>query len=244
MELRLEGVRVRLSNQDVLRGCDAEIRTGVTGLVGRNGAGKTTLIRLMAGAVAPNGGRVVRDGDDIRGGPAELRRHRRRLGWLPQEPQLPPRLRVDEFVAYASWLKEIPRSERPAAVDAALAQADLLDLRRQRLGRLSGGQRRRAALAAAVVGSPSLILLDEPTNGLDPVQRVHFLSRIRVLAENRAVVLATHVFDDLAQAADQWIALDAGRVIGVGSMDRSSEAAIAASLADLRSALSAVPAND
>lgn len=238
MNLCLTGVTVRLGRRDILRDLNLTVDHGVTGLVGRNGAGKTTLMRTMAGVIVPAAGTVERDGNKIFLDGLAMRNHRRGLGWLPQELGLPPRMRVDEFVSYAAWLKEIGRSDRAACVEDALVGTDMSDLRSKRLGNLSGGQRRRAALSAAIVGMPDLLLLDEPTNGLDPDQRSRFLEMIRDFAENRTVILASHLLEDLALAADQWFTLDTGTIIGSGSIDRSSTSSMTASLEAIRSTIS------
>ena len=236
--LRLDGLTVDLGRRRVLRGVDLTLGPGVTGVVGRNGAGKTTLLRTLCGVLRPAAGTVERDGADVFGGTAAMRRHRRELGWMPQEPGFPPQMTVTEFVTYAAWLKEIGKADRRAAVAAAVGAVDLTDLGGRRLGTLSGGQRRRAALAAAVVGVPALLLLDEPTNGLDPVQRSSFLEVVRTVAVDRVVVLATHLLEDLSLAVDRWVTLDEGRVVGAGTIDRSSPATLAATLDAIRSSLS------
>lgn len=216
----------------------------MTGLVGRNGAGKTTLMRTLAGVLRPTSGRVEWDGKDIFAEPAVMRAHRRGLGWLPQEPGHPPGMTVAEFVTYAAWLKEIAKGERRAVVAAALADVDLAGSSGRRLGVLSGGQRRRAALAAAMVGSPGLLLLDEPTSGLDPVQRSRFLEIVRKLAADRTIILATHLLEDLSLAADRWFILDSGRVAGAGSLARGVGTNVGADLDAIRSSLEATPAAD
>lgn len=237
MTIKLRRVHVQLSGVDVLRGVDLCILPGVTALVGRNGAGKTTLIRTICGLLAPTSGVVLRDGIDIGTDRETLMSHRRRLGWMPQEPGAPPRMRVESLVAYAAWLKEIPARNRPEVIDAALAEVDLVEERRQRLGQLSGGQRRRASLAAAIVGGPELLVLDEPTNGLDPLQREHFLSSIRALAADRTVLVATHLLEDVTLVADRWCAIDAGLIAASGDIDRSSSDAATASMNVIRSAM-------
>lgn len=237
MTIALDSVKVRLSGIEVLRGVSLDLRPGVTALVGRNGAGKTTLIRTMCGLLTPTSGAVLRDGVDIAGSRELMSLHRRQLGWLPQEPGGPTRMRVESLVAYAAWLKKIPVSDRPACIEVALADVGLVELRRQQLGRLSGGQRRRASLAAAIVGGPELLVLDEPTNGFDPVQREHFLRNVRALAADRIVLIATHLLEDVALVADTWCALDSGLVVASGVVDRSSPESATASMNVIRSAI-------
>jgi len=146
---------------------------------------------------------------------------------------------VRDFVTYAAWLKEIPRSQRRDSVDQALDVADLQDRAGVRVGQLSGGQRRRAALAASIVGFPGLVLLDEPTNGLDPLQRSRFLSHVQVLSQSASVVLATHLLEDVTLAADRWCALAAGEVVATGTVDRNSSDGVANTTARIRAALAA-----
>jgi ABC-2 type transport system ATP-binding protein len=232
-----EELRVRLSGVEVLRGVNVNLGPGVTALVGRNGAGKTTLIRVLTGSLVPSSGSVVRDGGNIFASDDLMSRHHSQLGWLPQEPGGPPRMRVQSLVGYAAWLKRIPACDRPEAVDVALAHTDLVDLRRERLGRLSGGQRRRASLAAAIVGGPEVLVLDEPTNGLDPVQRAQFLHSVRTLARDRIVLVATHLLEDVALVADRWFALDSGRLVANGEVDRSSPEGATASTELIRSVI-------
>jgi ABC-2 type transport system ATP-binding protein len=142
---------------------------------------------------------------------------RRETGWLPQAFGFPPQMTVAEFLRYAAWLKGLAKSETAGHVDIALALADLESVRSQRLGQLSGGTLRRAGLAASLVHQPGLLILDEPTAGLDPVQRADFHIRLRTLATTRTVVLATHLLEDVHELADDIFVLDEGRVIWHGT---------------------------
>lgn len=237
MELR--NVSVSLAKRRVLDAVSHDVGAGVTALVGRNGAGKTTLMRVLTGTLQPDAGDVLRNGASIWASSLTMREHRRQLGWLPQDPGLPPRMTVHEFVTHAGWLKELASDERPHAVRQAVEATGLTEHSHRPVGQLSGGQRRRAAFAASLVGSPSLLLLDEPTVGLDPIQREGLLHRIREASTHGRVLLSTHLLEDVAMAADQWIALSDGQVTASGVVDRSSEASRAASAAAVRDALSA-----
>lgn len=238
-DLSLLGVAVRLHRRDVLQGVDLHFGRGVTALVGRNGAGKTSLMRVITGVLRPDAGTVERGGRDIFADGQAMTAHRMGLGWLPQEPGFPGRMTVGGLVTYAAWLKRVPAGQTRPAVDVALGNVDLVELRGRRLGRLSGGQRRRAALAAALVGEPGLLLLDEPTSGLDPMQRERLLGRVRLFAADRTVVIATHLLEDVAMVADRWCALEAGRVVGSGSIDRSSPGSTAECVEAVRTAVTA-----
>ncbi|MEU8760992.1 ATP-binding cassette domain-containing protein [Streptomyces sp. NPDC048659] len=202
---------------------------GVTGLLGPNGAGKTTLFRTLATITPPRSGALELFGAPVTG-ERDVRRARRRIGYLPQDFGYYPAFSVADFVRYCAWLREVPAKEADAATGAALAAVGLADRARDRMKTLSGGMLRRAGIAAAIVGSPSLLLLDEPTVGLDPAQRLDFRELIRSLARaGTAVVLSTHLVEDVAAACDTVLVLDGGRMVHSGTpqglADRATPAA-------------------
>jgi ABC-2 type transport system ATP-binding protein len=228
----LVGVSVKRSRTVVLSDVSIMFAQGVTAVVGPNGVGKSTLLRTLVGLQRPFGGRVLVDGVDVFGrGGAILNTYLRRVGWLPQDPGLPSRITARRLVTHAAWLKTIPPEDYAREVDAALELADVAELSDRRLGELSGGQRRRVSLAAALVGGPDVIVVDEPTVGLDPLQRHQFLDRLRALAAQRVVVLATHLLDDVEYGADRWCALGDRGISVDGVVDRATSASLAASVA-------------
>ncbi|WP_116952324.1 ABC transporter ATP-binding protein [Jiangella endophytica] len=207
---------VRYRRRTALNGLDLRLGAGVHGLLGPNGAGKTTLMRVLATVVRPaSGGVTVLDGDVT--GDARLRQVRRRLGYLPQQFGYYPRFTVREFVEYFAWLKEVPRDRIPAAVDRAIERAGLLDRADERLKRLSGGMLRRAGIAQAIVNDPDVLLLDEPTAGLDPEQRVDFRELLRVLGVDACVLVSTHLVEDVAAACADVTLLHEGRAVFRGT---------------------------
>ncbi len=215
--VRCTGVGVRRGRQWVLRDVSVELEPGVTGLLGPNGAGKTTLLRVVATAIRPQEGSVRLLGHDPTSEPGMLAA-RRRLGYMPQEPGFHRRFTVFEFVDYVAILKEHDRRrDRHEAVRHALELVDLQDQAGTRIRQLSGGMRRRVALAAALVGDPELLILDEPTAGLDPDQRLRFREVIGQLGKDRVVLLSTHQTDDVAALCRQVVVLDAGEVRFRGS---------------------------
>ena len=182
------------------------------GVLGENGAGKTTLLRILAGRLAPSSGRYgLPDGS---------------IGLCPQSVDLPRGPRVEEFLTYLLWLRGTPSGERAALVGAALAAADLEDERRTRLTELSGGMQRRVLLAQALMGSPRVLLLDEPTSGVDPVQRVRIRDVLREVDPSTLMVLSSHVVEDLAAVCDEVLVLRRGALFAhVPITDRSADAA-------------------
>ncbi|MFF9173951.1 ATP-binding cassette domain-containing protein [Streptomyces sp. NPDC014793] len=207
----MSGLRVRHRKNLALDGVDLDLGTGVHGLLGPNGAGKTSLIRVLATVARPSAGRVEILGQDTAGhrGRSGVRR---RLGYLPQEFGYYPGFTVREFVAYVAWLKEMPAARVPAAVADAVARVGLADRADAKIRTLSGGMVRRVGIAQAIVNEPSVLLLDEPTAGLDPEQRVEFRELLRELGASAAVVVSTHLVEDVAAACTEVTLLEAGRI--------------------------------
>ncbi|MEV6925448.1 ABC transporter ATP-binding protein [Dactylosporangium sp. NPDC051485] len=212
----VEGLRVGYGKRVVHDGLDLALTAGVHGLLGPNGAGKTTLMRVLATVARPAGGRVRLLGQDI-SDRAALRGVRRRLGYLPQTFGFYPRFTVREFVEYFAWLREMPREQIPLAVDRALVRVGLLDRADDRMKHLSGGMLRRAGIAQAIVNDPSLILLDEPTAGLDPEQRVEFRALLRELGVDACVLVSTHLVEDVTAACSRVSLIDGGRLVFAGT---------------------------
>jgi ABC-2 type transport system ATP-binding protein len=189
-----------------------DLEPGVIGLLGPNGAGKTTLLRLLATALPPSQGQVRVLGRDPEV-PAERTDIRRRLGYLPQETGFPRGFTAFAFVDYIALLKEWTQPDaRHAEVRRVLDQVGLSDVAAKRIRAMSGGQRRRVALAQALLGSPPVLILDEPTAGVDPEQRVTLRTVLAEIARTSIVVLSTHQTDDVAALCERVVVLDRGRV--------------------------------
>ncbi|PSK92997.1 ABC-2 type transport system ATP-binding protein [Haloactinopolyspora alba] len=209
---------VRFRRRTALCGVDLELGPGVHGLLGPNGAGKTTLMRVLATVARASSGSVtLLDRDVTRH--TELRELRRRLGYLPQQFGYYPRFTVREFVEYFAWLKEMPADEVPTAVDRAIERVGLLDRADDRLKRLSGGMIRRVGIAQAIVNDPDVLLLDEPTAGLDPEQRVEFRDLLRTVGVDACVIVSTHLVEDVTVACTDVTVLDDGRAVFRGGPD-------------------------
>ncbi len=183
---------------------------GITGVLGPNGAGKTTLLRILATVLSRDRGTVELDGLDPGTDPLP---YRRRLGYMPQEPGFHPNFTVFDFVDYLAVLKEMTsRRPRHDEVRRVIDLVGLTGASATRIRKLSGGQRRRVALAQALLGDPDLLVLDEPTAGLDPQQRLRFRQLLSGVAADRIVILSTHLTDDVAAIANHIVVLDQGTV--------------------------------
>ena len=210
--ISLRGVSRRFGAAWALADIDLDLTPGVTGLLGPNGAGKTTLLRLFATALPPTKGQLSVLGLDP-SVPAQRTGIRRRLGYLPQEIGFPRGFSAFAFVDYIALLKEWTQpATRHAEVRRVLNLVGLSGISAKRIRALSGGQRRRLALAQALLGSPPVLILDEPTTGIDPEQRATLRGVLAELARTSTVVLSTHQTEDVAALCERVIVLDRGRV--------------------------------
>jgi ABC-2 type transport system ATP-binding protein len=210
--ITLDGVAKSYGRTTALSDLDLALGPGITGLLGPNGAGKTTLLRILATALGADTGRVRIQGEDPRS-PSGRLAIRRRLGYVPQNTGFPRGFTAFGFVDYVAILKEwSDRRTRHEQVRRALELTGLSDLATKRVSALSGGQQRRLVLAQAVLGDPDLLVLDEPTAGLDPAQRGRLRDVLGRAGETATVVLSTHQTDDVAALCERVVVLDTGRV--------------------------------
>ncbi len=196
-----------------LRGIELQVGEGMFGLVGPNGAGKTTLMRILAGLLRPSGGRVTVFGHDVATRPGR-QAVKATLGYLPQELGLYPDLTAREFLEYIALLKGLGEKQaRRRQVSQLLAVVGLGDAADRRLRTYSGGMKRRVGVAQALLGDPRLLIVDEPTAGLDPEERVHVRNLLAEMAGSRMVILSTHIVEDVSQSCTDLAVLDQGQVI-------------------------------
>lgn len=191
-----------------------DLRPGIIGLLGPNGAGKSTLMGIVATVARPTSGTVRWDGVDVVRSPHALRRV---LGYLPQDAGVYPHLDASEFLDYIAALKEIDARRARRQIAELLEALDLGPVAKRPLGTLSGGNRQRVAIAQALLGEPQLLVVDEPTVGLDPEQRVRFRDLLARFAHDRIVLLSTHVVSDVELTADRIVVIAAGRVVADGT---------------------------
>jgi ABC-2 type transport system ATP-binding protein len=190
---------------------------GVTGLLGPNGAGKTTLLRMLATVLAPDGGRIQLLGRNPQDATDRLE-IRRRLGYLPQEPGFHRGFTVFEFVDYVAILKELTdRRARHDEVRRVINAVGLREVSDRKIRALSGGMRRRVGVAQAILGEPELVVLDEPTAGLDPEQRLRFRDLVSRIGEGRTVLLSTHQTEDVSALCPYVVVVDRGRTVFDGT---------------------------
>jgi ABC-2 type transport system ATP-binding protein len=207
----VEGVTKMFRRSRAVAGVDFTAGPGVTGLLGPNGAGKTTLLRMMATVLAPDSGRLRLLGHDP-ATPSGRLAVRRRLGYLPQEPGFHRGMTVFGFVDYVAILKELTdRRTRHDEVRRVLDLVGLAPVSGKQIRAVSGGMRRRVALAQALLGDPDLVILDEPTAGLDPELRLRFREIVSRIGDGRTVVLSTHQTEDVAAICQQVVVLHEGR---------------------------------
>jgi ABC-2 type transport system ATP-binding protein len=186
----------------------------VLGFLGPNGAGKTTAMRMITAYLTPTAGRVVVAGEDLDQDPMALRR---KVGYLPENVPLYPELRVEEYLRFRADVSEVPRSEQRARIEFVVDRCLLGDVRRQVIGTLSKGYRQRVGLAGALIHDPPVLILDEPTVGLDPNQIIRVRELIAELGRDRTVVLSTHILPEVEQVCERVLIIDRGRIVADGT---------------------------
>jgi len=184
-------------------------RSEVVGLLGHNGAGKTTVMKMLTGYLEPNAGDIRVEGFDIREQPREVRK---RIGYLPENCPLYPEMTVIDYLDYQATLHGVPASERPAALRQAIERTELAPKADQVIATLSRGYRQRVGVAQAILHRPRVLILDEPTNGLDPSQIQHMRTLIRELAEHATLILSTHILQEVEAVCDRVLIMRAGRL--------------------------------
>lgn len=199
---------------EALSNITIKLERGIVGLLGPNGAGKSTLMRILATLAKPSRGHVEWNNEDISQKPDPLRRT---LGYLPQDFGVYPMLSAREFLAYLTAVKGVSTKDAAARVDACLAQVGLTEMADRRLGEFSGGMRQRVGIAQALLNDPKLLIVDEPTVGLDPEERLRFRHLISDLATDRLVILSTHIVSDIEASASALAVMAKGRLLFSGT---------------------------
>lgn len=207
-----DGISFRYWRCPVIEDISVNFQRGITALLGPNGAGKSTLLSILGTLRKPKKGSVFVCGLDPWASNEELVRVRGHLGFLPQKFRLVPHMRVDDTLRYAAWTHGVTGDAANDAIARVLAMLDIENLRDRRVGKLSGGQQQRVGIAATVIHSPQLLLLDEPTVGLDPIIRLELRHVLQEIAKTTAIVLSTHMIEDVSFMCDKVVILDEGRI--------------------------------
>jgi ABC-2 type transport system ATP-binding protein len=219
MMVEVEGLSKRYGDLVAVKDASFRVDRGeVVGFLGPNGAGKTTTMRMVTGFLPPSSGSVRIAGHDILDAPLEARRA---IGYLPESPPLYPEMRVADYLRYIASIKDVPRSERTDRVDRAIDACGLSDVRRQVCRTLSRGYRQRVGLAQAIVHDPEVLILDEPTAGLDPRQIVEIRNLIKRLAgeERRTVILCTHILPEVEAICRRVLLIREGQIRVDGTLE-------------------------
>jgi len=208
----------RYDNVTALADISFEVNAGeIMGFLGPNGAGKTTALRILTGMLAPTAGSVQIEGLDVTQRSLEVRR---RIGYLPEHIALYPELRVQEYLSYRASIKGVAAKERRSRIGAAMEQCAITDVRRHLIGRLSKGYRQRVALADCLLGQPKILILDEPTVGLDPHQIRQTRELITALGRTTTILLSTHILPEVEMTCSRVTIIDKGRIVAVDTPDR------------------------
>ena len=211
MELKIDRVSKQYKNKIAVDRFSAALHTGVTGLLGANGAGKTTLMRMICGVLTPTGGEITYNGM-----PVSEERYRSVLGYLPQEFGCYPEFSGRDFLLYFAALKGIPKNEAIIRGEELLETVGLAEVSRKKVRTYSGGMKQRLGIAQALLNRPQVLILDEPTAGLDPMERVRFRELIRETGKSSIVLLSTHIVSDVEHIADHILMMKDGQLLWQG----------------------------
>ena len=216
MELLIDHVSKRFKDKKAVNDINLELTPGVWGLLGANGAGKTTLMRMIAGIMQPTSGRVVYDGVPIQ---TLGEQYRDILGYLPQEFGFHQEFTVKDYLSYIAALKGLPKRQGWRKIHELLERVSLLDVCNKKISKLSGGMRRRVGIAQALLNDPEVLILDEPTGGLDPGERVRFRNLLSEFAHDRIVLISTHIVPDVEYIAACHAIIKGGKLLATGATE-------------------------
>jgi ABC-2 type transport system ATP-binding protein len=216
--IRVDALEKNYGSIRALDGINFQIHSGeVVGLLGPNGAGKSTAMKIMTGFISPSGGRVSILGQDILSDPLGVKS---KIGYLPESAPLYPDMQVGDYLRFITEVRQMGKADSNRAIDRVLTSCDLTDRIHQSIGTLSKGLRQRVGLAQAMVHDPEILILDEPTNGLDPNQILKIRALIREVGEKRTVLLSTHILSEVQASCDRVIIINDGQIVADGPTDQ------------------------
>lgn len=213
MKLKISRVTKQFSAKIAVDKVSLEMKPGVYGLLGANGAGKTTLLRMICGVLSPDSGEISLDRFSVK-----EEEYRNCLGYLPQEFGYYPNFTAWDFMMYMAALKGIPRNRAKVRIEKLLEAVNLKGSEKKKIAVFSGGMKQRLGIAQALLNNPKLLVLDEPTAGLDPKERVKFRNMISRLGKDRIVILSTHIVSDIEYIADEILLMKEGSILQKGSL--------------------------
>lgn len=216
MELAMINLSKQFKDKTAVDDVCLRLTPGVWGLLGANGAGKTTLMRMIADILKPTCGKILYDGKEIQG---MGEGYRDLLGFLPQEFGFFQEFTVKDYLEYMAALKDVPARERRKRIDSLLDVLTLANVKRKKILKLSGGMRRRVGIAQAMLNDPKILIMDEPTAGLDPGERVRFRNIISEFSHGRIVLISTHIVSDIEYISTQNALMKKGKILGVGTTE-------------------------
>ena len=215
--VKVEHLSHRYSVQWAIRDISFEIgQTGTTGLLGSNGAGKSTTMNIISGVLSQTDGEVYIDGINLRKNPVEAKKN---IGFLPQKPPLYGDLTVDEYLKYAARLRQMNPSDIPAALESVKERCGVAHFSKRLIKNLSGGYQQRVGIAQAIIHNPKVVVMDEPTNGLDPNQILDVRALIKEIARDRAVLISTHILSEVQAICDNIMMIEHGSLVFSGTID-------------------------
>lgn len=216
MQLELIDLTKRYGDFVALDHLNITFTAGIYGILGANGAGKSTMMNLLTDNISRSNGKILYDGTDILKLGKDFRKI---LGYMPQQQGFYEHMTAQTFLYYMADLKGIPKRQAAQEIDDLLDATNLSDVRHKKLGGYSGGMKQRVLLAQALLGDPKVVILDEPTAGLDPKERIRIRNFISAMSRNRIILLATHIVSDIESISDQILMMKKGQMVGMGCTD-------------------------
>jgi ABC-2 type transport system ATP-binding protein len=209
--ISVRGVTKHFGGFQALKNVSFEINAGeIVGFLGLNGAGKTTIMRILTSYLPATSGTVAIAGEDVDRNPLAMRR---KIGYLPETPPLYSNMTTKDYLEFAAQLKDVPARQRRSQIDKVLEECNLADVQDKTIGTLSKGYKQRVGIAQAIINDPEILILDEPTIGLDPVQIIQVRNLIKSLEHKRTVILSTHILSEIEQIAQRVLIMKSGEII-------------------------------
>ncbi|MBR3133101.1 MAG: ABC transporter ATP-binding protein [Clostridia bacterium] len=213
--IEVKNVSKKYGNFEAVKNISFEVGEGeIVGFLGPNGAGKSTTMNMITGFIEPSGGQIIVDGFDIDKKPKKAKKQ---IGYMPENVPLYNDLTVKEFIAYMADLKLVKRADKKAEIERVLNAANIKDVENKLIKNISRGYKQRVSLAGALVGNPKILILDEPTVGLDPKQVTEIRDLIRSLKENHTVILSSHILSEVSQMCNKIIIINEGEIVKIGT---------------------------